>query len=250
MGAKTSNQSSMSNLYRLVFDPSQQTADTVRLTKEQEHYLKRVLRFQRGDRFIVINGQGKSWLAELNGANAHLLEIISLKTELAVNLTLITALPKGNGYEQVLKCGTELGVSQFIPVKSDRSLLKPSSNKVDRWRKIVTEAAEQAEREIVPQIIEPLPFKQAITELIPQKSNSYICVARGDFPSLWSCLQTSPQSEIAIATGAEGGWTENEIKIAQTQQFKSVSLGKSILRAVTAPIAAATLVNAIFNENN
>ena len=239
----------MSNLYRLVFDSSQQTADIVALTQKQQHYLKRVLRLQKGDRFIAMNGKGKTWLAELNGANARLLESITLKTELALNLSLITALPKGNSYEQILRCGTELGVSQFIPVFSDRSLLKPSSNKINRWRKIVTEAAEQAEREIVPQIGDPLSFERAITELISTQSDRYICVARGDLPSLWSCLQ-SQQSEIVIATGAEGGWTKTEIELAQSQQFQSVSLGKSILRAITAPIAAATLVNTVVNQRN
>lgn len=238
----------MSNLYRLVFAPSQQTKEIVALTPQQQHYLTRVLRFQSSDRFIAMNGRGQSWLAELKGETARLLELVTLKTELTVNLTLITALPKGNAYEQILRCGTELGVSQFIPVKSDRSLLQPSSNKVNRWRKIVTEAAEQAEREIVPQVIEPQAFKLAITELVNSKSDRYIGVARGNYPSLWSCLQTSMQPEIIIATGAEGGWTEREIEIAKSEQFEPVSLGKSILRAVTAPIAAATLVNTMVNQ--
>jgi 16S rRNA (uracil1498-N3)-methyltransferase len=239
----------MSNLYRLVFDPNQQTANVVALSEAQQHYLKRVLRLPKGDRFIAMNGKGKTWIAQLDGVNARLLETITLKTELALNLILITALPKGNSYEQILRCGTELGVSQFIPVYSDRSLLKPSSNKVNRWRKIVTEAAEQAEREIVPQIADPLSFERAITELISGNCDRFICVARGDFPSLWSCLQ-SQKSEIAIATGAEGGWTQTEIQLAQSQQFQPVSLGKSILRAITAPIAAATLVNTVVNERN
>jgi 16S rRNA (uracil1498-N3)-methyltransferase len=238
----------MSNLYRLVFELHQQTADRVSLTREQQHYLKRVLRLQNGDRFIAMNGQGKTWLAEINENNAQLLDILTFKTELNVNLTLITALPKSNGYEEILRCGTELGVSKFIPVFSDRSLLKPSSNKINRWRKIVIEAAEQAEREIVPQIIEPLPFKQAITELITINSDRYICVARGVLPSLKNCLSTSQQPETIIATGAEGGWTETEIKLAQSHQFQAVSLGKSILRAITAPIVAATLVNAIVSD--
>ena len=238
----------MSNLYRLVFAASQQTDEIVALTPEQQHYLKRVLRLSEGDRFIAMNGRGKSWLAELKGVKARLVELINLKTELTVNLTLITALPKGNGYEQILRCGTELGVSQFIPVKSDRSLLEPSSNKVNRWRKIVIESAEQAEREIVPQVIEPQPFKTAMTKLVNQNCDRYICVARGNYPSLGSCLQTSVQPEIIIATGAEGGWTKTEIAIAIDRQLKPVSLGKSILRAVTAPIAAATLVNALTED--
>ena len=235
----------MSNLYRLVFNPQQQTAQIVTLTQEQQHYLKRVLRFNNGDRFVAMNGQGQSWLAELTADQANLLETIELATELKVNLTLITAMPKGNGYEQILRCGTELGVSQFMPVFSDRSLLNPSSNKVNRWRKIVTEAAEQAERAIVPQVLQPIPFQKAISELDTNSCDRYICLARGNNPSLWNCLNQTNKPEIVVATGAEGGWTDVEINNAIAQGWQPVSLGKSILRAVTAPIAVATLVNAV-----
>ena len=241
----------MSNLSRLVLEITDFSENTVGLTTQQQHYLKRVLRLQNGDRFIAMNGQGKSWLAELKNTQAKLLELLQHDTELTVNLTLITALPKGNGYEQVLRCGTELGANHFIPVQSGRSLLKPSPNKVVRWRKIVTEAAEQAERAIVPQLSDPVSFQQALTELIIDKSDCYICVARGELPSLWNCLETSTNLNIVVATGAEGGWTNQEVQIAQTQQFKPVSLGKSILRAVTAPIAVATLVNTMnYQKNN
>ena len=132
-----------------------------------------------------------------------------------------------------------------MPVSSDRSLLKPSSNKVNRWRKIVTEAAEQAERAIVPQVLDPITFQNAISELNHDLSDCYICVARGDRSLLWNCLKQTHKPEIIVATGAEGGWTEGEIKSATQQGFQPVSLGKSILRAVTAPIAVATLVNAV-----
>ena len=240
----------MSNLYRLVLEITDLTVDLVSLTAQQQHYLKRVLRLPNGDRFIAMDGQGKSWLAELKDTKAQLLKPMHFDTELTVNLTLITALPKGNGYEQILRCGTELGVNQFIPVLSDRSLLKPSSNKVDRWRKIVTEAAEQAEREIVPQVSNPISFKQALTESIIVKSDRYICVARRELPLLGNCLPTAINSEVVIATGAEGGWTNQEVQMAQSQQFQPVSLGKSILRAVTAPIVVATLVNTISQQKN
>lgn len=229
--------------YRLVFALSQQTGETVSLTKEQQHYLKRVLRFNIGDRFVAMNGQGLSWLAEYQEDKALLLHTLESEKELTVNLTLVTALPKGSGYEQILRCGTELGVSQFIPVFSDRSLLKPSSNKVNRWRKIVTEAAEQAERAIVPQVLEPIAFQQAIKEL--PLGDRFICVARGEHSNLWQSLQNVQSSHIIVATGAEGGWTESEIDLAISQQFQPVSLGKSILRAITAPISVATLVNAV-----
>ena len=236
------------HLSRLVFSPIQQQEDFIYLSIEQQHYLKRVLRLGESDRFIAMNGVGKSWLAQIRGAKAQLLDLIDLETELSVNISLITALPKGNGYEQIIRCGTELGVNCFIPVLSDRSILKPSNNKVERWRKIVTEAAEQSERQIVPQIITPIAFGDALTNLLPHNSDRFICVARRATVSLMTCLQQSSQKDIVIATGTEGGWTEREIINAIEHNFQPVSLGKRILRAITAPITALSLVTAILEE--
>ena len=233
------------HLSRLVFSPIQQQEDCIHLSKEQQHYLKRVLRLGESDRFIAMNGQGKSWLAQITEEKAQLLDLIDLKTELSVNISLITALPKGNGYEQIIRSGTELGVNYFIPVLSDRTILKPSNNKVERWRKIVTEAAEQSERQIVPQIISPVTFNDAITNIIPAQSDRFICVARGSTVALITCLQNITQQNIVIATGTEGGWTDEEIAKAISHDFQAVSLGKRILRAITAPIAALSLVTAI-----
>ena len=236
------------HLSRLVFSLSQRQEDCINLSKEQQHYLKRVLRLGEGDRFIAMDGQGKSWLAQITAEKAQLLELIDLKTELSVNIILITALPKGNGYEKIIRCGTELGVNCFIPVLSDRTILKPSNNKVERWRKIVTEAAEQSERQIIPQIIAPVTFNDAITNLIPANSDRYICVARGITVPLITCLQNLTQQTIVIATGTEGGWTEEEITKALSHNFQPVSLGKRILRAITAPVTALSLVTAILEK--
>ncbi|ELS03103.1 RNA methyltransferase, RsmE family [Xenococcus sp. PCC 7305] len=237
------------HLSRLVFSPKQQQEDSIHLTTEQQHYLKRVLRLGESDRFIAMDGQGKSWLAEIMGVKAQLIDSIELETELPVDISLITALPKGNGYEQIIRSGTELGVSCFIPVLSDRTILKPSNNKVERWRKITTEAAEQSERQIVPQIINPVAFSNAIENLIPAKGDRFICVARtGTIPFI-NCLQSLTQKNIVIATGTEGGWTKEEIALAISHNFQPVSLGQRILTAVTAPITALSLAAAILEES-
>ncbi len=231
-------------LYRLVIASEQQEAELILLNSQQQHYLKRVLRLVNGDRFIAMDGQGKSWLAEIQGETARCLELLEIVTELPFEINLITALPKGNGYEQILRCCTELGVSRFLPVISDRTIIKPSKNKVERWRKIVIESAEQAERQIVPQVFSPLPFTETINHLtITEEEKRYICVARGDVPSLWHCLEASHPQPITIATGTEGGWTPQEIDQAIAAKFQPVSLGKGILRAVTAPITAVSIVS-------
>jgi 16S rRNA (uracil1498-N3)-methyltransferase len=232
-------------VYRLVIKSEQIEENLINLDAQQLHYLRRVLRLKNGDRFIALNGVGNAWIAQIKEQSAQIIESIELKTELSISLGLITALPKGNGYEQVVRCCTELGVSNFMPVISDRTILKPSTNKVERWRKIAIEAAEQSERQIVPTIFEPDKFMAAIANTTVNQKK-YICVARGNLPTLYSCLHNDNQLDITIATGCEGGWTDVEVEQAIALGFKPVSLGDRILRAITAPIVVSSLVSAIY----
>jgi 16S rRNA (uracil1498-N3)-methyltransferase len=231
----------MSQLQRIAIAPSQLQQGQISLTKEQQHYLARVLRLREGDRFIAMDGMGKWWLTQLAGEQGQVLEALVVETELPVSITLIVALPKGNGFDEVVRCCTELGVTTIAPVLSDRTLLQPSPQKLERWRRIATEAAEQSERAFVPTILEPVAFSQSLSFT---NSHKYICEARGNFPHLKNCLPEQRQGTIAIAIGPEGGWTEQEIKSAIASGFQGVSLGRRILRAVTAPVVALSLVSA------
>ncbi|MEH2048294.1 16S rRNA (uracil(1498)-N(3))-methyltransferase [Nostoc sp.] len=239
----------MSQLQRIAIAPSQLQQGQILLTKEQQHYLGRVLRLREGDRFIAMDGQGKWWLAQLIGEQAQVLEALLVETELPIAITLMVALPKGNGFDEVVRCCTELGVTCIAPVLSDRTLLHPSPQKLERWRRIAAEAAEQSERSFVPTILEPVAFNTAITA--NQTSHRYICEARGEFPHLKHCLQhkgqmtnDKEQETIVIAIGPEGGWTIQEIENAESAGFQPVSLGRRILRAVTAPVVALSLISA------
>lgn len=229
-------------LQRIAIAPNQFQHRSIILTLNQQHYLSRVLRLNSGDRFIAMDGKGSWWLAEITGDSAQLLESIAVKTELPVAVTLMVALPKGNGFDDVVRSCTELGVSCIMPVISDRTLLNPSPHKVERWRRISQEAAEQSERQIIPTILDPIPFKQALSKLDPTASK-YLCVARGDVPHLLSC-SSSDSVSFVIAIGPEGGWTPDEVEGAIASSFQPVSLGKRILRAITAPIVALSLIAA------
>ncbi|MEG4211480.1 16S rRNA (uracil(1498)-N(3))-methyltransferase [Microcoleus sp. S13_B4] len=257
----------MPQLQRLAITAPQICDRKIDLTREQQHYLNRVLRLHAGDRFIAMDGRGHWWLAVLEaretGLFASIAEEIAVNRELPVEVTLMAALPKGNGFDEVVRQATELGVASIVPVTSDRTLLKPSDQKVDRWRRIAAEAAEQSERQFVPTILDPISFEFALKDSA-QKSR-YICVARGENRHLWDCLigsfdppfvgAVSPcpppawgELSIVIAVGPEGGWTEGEVKRAIEFNFEAVSLGSRILRAVTAPIVALSLVGAAFEK--
>jgi len=267
----------MPQLQRLAVNADQMCNNSINLTPEQQHYLHRVLRLNQGDKFIAMDGRGHWWLAVLEaqetGLIASITEEIAANGELPVTVTLMAALPKGNGFDEVVRQATELGVASIVPVTSDRTLLKPSVQKVDRWRRIAAEAAEQSERQIVPTIFEPVSFDLAVKDC--GQKHRFICLARGDNRHLWDCLsgleppqppllrgeqdvEEPPQppllrgeqesESIAIAVGPEGGWTDGEVQRAIECGFEPVSLGSRILRAVTAPMVALSLVGAAFEK--
>lgn len=243
-------------MQRITIQISQIQETKILLTPQQQHYLLRVLRLQDGDKFIAMDGMGKWWLTHLKGETGEILELLEVKTELPVSITLMVALPKGNGFDDVVRCCTELGVTCIVPVLSDRTLINPSPQKLERWRRIAAEAAEQSERAFVPTILEPVAFSTAVNaSTANQRYERYICEARGNYPHLTKVLNNLSGEivgenigenigEIVIATGPEGGWTDKEIEMAIKAKFQPVSLGCRILRAVTAPIVALSLITA------
>lgn len=278
---------------RITIQLSQFSADgsSILLQSEQMHYLTRVLRLKEGNRFIAQDGYGNQWLAALdqtsydqrsydqrpsnqpsylNQTQARVLEKLPLAPAVTSDMRLIAALPKGNGFDNVVRQTTELGVTHIHPVITARTLLKPSSNKRARWKRIAQEASEQSERVTVPEIAEPAAFEDCLeglklTHEEEMRSLRFICAARANNTSehvqsanakssnnnlLLSHLLTAHQNispsaqlpSVTIAIGPEGGWTTDEITVASSYGYEVVSLGSVILRAVTAPITALSLV--------
>lgn len=236
--------SPLAQLQRLAIAPEQIQENQIWLTPDQQHYLGRVLRLQAGDRFIALDGRGQWWLATLsqNPSQAMLLAPLTAQTELPLPVTLLAALPKGNGFDQVVRCSTELGVTRIVPLLSDRTLLQPGTHKLDRWRRIAQEATEQSQRQQIPEISPPLPFLESLP-LGLEGARRYLCVTDPTAPPLLQLLQIPPiPSEILVAIGPEGGWTVPEEAAAIAAGYQPVSLGRRILRSVTAPLAALALI--------
>ncbi|MEM7553903.1 MAG: 16S rRNA (uracil(1498)-N(3))-methyltransferase [Cyanobacteria bacterium P01_A01_bin.84] len=253
----------MTQLQRIAIAPSQMQQGKIVLREEQLHYLCRVLRLRPGNNFIAMDGLGKWWLTQLGENEATVIEELdNYQRELPIPITLIVALPK-NGFDEIVRCCTELGVTSIIPVISDRTLLKPSPQKLQRWQRIAREAAEQSERSVIPNVSEPVAFQSALSSIASPDNHSstskYLCAARGDSTHFIDSFnkveiprnnQSYQQHQIIIVTGPEGGWTEAEIKYAVDIGFITVSLGARILRAATAPIAALSVIAAILESES
>ncbi|MBW4514726.1 MAG: 16S rRNA (uracil(1498)-N(3))-methyltransferase [Timaviella obliquedivisa GSE-PSE-MK23-08B] len=252
----------MAQLQRLTIAANQISGQQIQINAQQRHYLHHVLRLNEGDRFIAMDGRGNGWLASLkeNALTAEMLEPVFAKTELPISVTLLIALPK-NGMDDIVRQATELGVERILPIISDRTVLKPSPQKGDRWQRIAQEAAEQCERQIIPQVFSPISWSEALQTWNSTSATCYLCEARGHHPHLLNCLPAAidrltgglnPESHgsIALATGSEGGWTPAEIERAIAAGYQPVSLGSRILRAVTAPLVALSLVGAACDAMN
>ncbi len=263
---------------RLVIDPAQRQDQLITFTKPQQHYLHRVLRLQAGDQVIVLDGRGTGWLVAIDGEiTGQILQPWTENNELPIALTLMVAMPK-NGFDEVVYQATELGAGRIIPVISDRTLLRPSPNKLQRWRAIAQEATEQSERLIVPQILDPLTFQKSL-DLTANLKHKYICTPRQNAPNFADLLtdllaegdRLPDLGEVVILTGCEGGFTDHEVEKAIflsnnagndgakdgvilrsnakaiVHNFQPVSLGKRILRAVTAPLVALAIIASKFD---
>jgi 16S rRNA (uracil1498-N3)-methyltransferase len=253
----------LNTLQRITINPSQIQADRIALTPEQDRYLTRVIRLKNGGQFQAIDGTGTLYLAEISSEPAHAAataQIMQIITPLgggvdAPNralthpITLICALPKGNNFDDIVRACTELGVTTILPAISDRTLLNPSPQKLQRWRKIAQEAAEQSERLLIPTIAEPQVLPLIFSQL-PARSYKYLCEARGEHPHLLACLQSTQLTDFPtlVAIGPEGGWTDAEIDLALQHDFQLVSLGRQILRTITAPIVALSIVTAAIDQ--
>jgi 16S rRNA (uracil1498-N3)-methyltransferase len=264
----------------LLVDAIAAIGQIIPLTNEQQHYLIRVLRLGSGDRFLAIFPNGTTWLAQLHRSTPthpgesedvgfELLEQHLVHSELPMSVTLVLSLPKGSGFDDVVRQVTELGVTKIVPVISDRTVLKPSANRHDRWQRIAAEATEQSERSVSPIVEAPISFDLYLKTLTgnklpagdpPPTPNSggfdfcYFCWGRGDSLHLLEQLQqdlrqgSNSNCSITIAIGPEGGWTDGEVDRAIKAGFVPVSLGKRILRAITAPVAAMAIVGAFLES--
>ncbi|WP_404788276.1 16S rRNA (uracil(1498)-N(3))-methyltransferase [Altericista sp. CCNU0014] len=237
----------MAQFQRLAIAPTQLNDRTIALTAQQQHYLTRVLRLKGGDRFIAICHQ-TWWLAQLDlcQPEAQLLESVSVQTELDRPIALLAALTKGQGFDEVVRAATEMGVAVLIPLLTARTIANPGEGKLERWRRIAAEAAEQSCRQIVPEVLAPVTFENALALAKSDRFAGWqrsICVTDRDGKNLWQALVRLPQLGILIMVGPEGGWTAEERAAAIAQGFAPVSLGRRVLRAVTASLAAVALLS-------
>lgn len=238
----------MTPKHRLFVRPDQIAGDRVRFDPAQAHQLARVLRLRPGDRLTVLDGADRQAIATLDrltrdGALARLDPWEPRLTEPVCRITLYQALIKLERFEWVLQKGTEIGVAAFVPLRTDRCLSRGpiDARRIDRWRTIIREAAEQSGRARLPTLGEPAP----IADLPDREQDlTIVCWEAARDRRLRDCLAGLPQipTRIGLIVGPEGGLTEAETGRLAARGAPIAGLGPRILRAETAALAAATIV--------
>jgi len=234
-------------MHRFFISSAQFTNENISLDGEIAHQLSRVLRLLPGARILLLDGAGNEAEAELTSVpktGPVLLKIVGRRLaegEPAIKVTLYQALLKGEKFDWVLQKGTELGISSFVPVLTERCISENA--RLERWQKIVREAAEQSRRGILPQVSSPISFKEAISQMAttPLALLAWEEEQTQPLRLTLNSFQTPP-TEVAVLIGPEGGLTSAEAQHAKTANIKVVGLGKRILRAETAGPTAAALV--------
>ena len=215
------------------------------------HQLINVLRLSVGDKITLFDNSGWEYITELKEIKkdnliGFIIEKQKNSSEPTIKITLYQPILKSDKFEFILQKGTELGVTNFVPIFCDRSIKRWNDDQIltkkyPRWKKIITEASEQCQRGIIPELNKPLDFTKAIT--YPNKNMSKFIALTGNKNSkLKQIPQSNINMEIGLFTGPEGGFTKEEIELSKANSIKPISLGNRILRAETATII---LINAI-----
>ncbi|MCH5171680.1 MAG: 16S rRNA (uracil(1498)-N(3))-methyltransferase [Erysipelotrichales bacterium] len=216
--------------------------DNISFTEGDIFHIQKVMRFKSGD-LIEIVLSSKVYLTKIENVNPLKVEIIEEleeKRELENDITLLYCLPKGDKLDLVIQKATELGVKNIVGVISSRTIVKidekDKKRKIERFNKIIKEAAEQSKRVNLPEFIDIIDFKDICKYLSIHNFIAYEGEALNDGTLFDDLNKIKKNESISILVGAEGGFSLSEVKLANEIGFKSVSLGKLILRSETAAI--------------
>lgn len=212
--------------------------------KDDVHHIKNVMRQSIGDK-IIINFLNESFICEITAINETIevttIEQLALNTELPIKVTIASGLLKNDKYEWMIQKATELGAYRFLPFISDYTIIKldekKMTKKVERFQKIIKEAAEQSYRKVIPEI-SVVNNSKALSETLNQYDVVLIAyeesAKKGEASALHQALsEIKLGANILVIFGPEGGLSNAEIELFNAP---TIGLGPRILRAETAPL--------------
>jgi 16S rRNA (uracil1498-N3)-methyltransferase len=213
----------------------------VTLDGSEAHHLAVVRRIGPGDAVTLFNGDGREYPARVveAGKRRVIVQVVRAdepKRELGFTLHVAAALPKGDRGDFLVEKLTELGVTDFTPLVTDRAIVKPMDDKVDKLRRAVIEASKQCGRNVLMRVHAGAPWLAWCGLQAGRRLLADPAAARGAAPAPGSAL---------VAIGPEGGFTDAELEAGRDAGWESISLGARVLRVETAAVVAAALLGRV-----
>ncbi|MGL5268811.1 MAG: RsmE family RNA methyltransferase [Spiroplasma sp.] len=217
------------------------------LDKEDTWHINKVLRHKINDEIVVVF-QEKKYLVRIITltpiVSCQIIKELAINSELPIKITLVMALLKEQKFDMIIQKAVELGVCFIVPIQLDHciSVVRTSdkmNNKIIRWQKIAKAAAKQSNRNIIPKI---MPIVTKISDLKSYQSEVNFLAYENATVENWVSNLKGKKS-VTVVVGPEGGISEKELESFFNGDFDSISLGRTILRAETAPLYFLSVVN-------
>lgn len=227
------------------YTPEPITGDRVTLDGQEAHHLLHVMRAKVGERITLFDGSGVEFAAEItkcgrSDVEARVLKRREVDRELPFTLVVGVSLPKGDRQKWLVEKLTELGVTELVPLTTERGVAQPTDSALERLARSVIEAAKQCGRNRLMQITPPQTLHDWVASA-KSTPDSRPLIAHPDGKSLPSLDLATPLPTL-LAIGPEGGFTDGEVAAALAHGWQTVHLGQRILRIETAAAALAAVV--------
>lgn len=228
------------NLIRLFVPQDFVPEGTCDLSENQIHYLRNVLRLAPDTPLRVFNGKDGEWratLLEINKKRGSITLNAQIKEQASsADIWAVFAPIKKTRLDFITEKATELGAARLVPVMTEHCV-NPRIN-TDRMTAQVIEAAEQCERLDIPEVADLIPLRKLL-ETWPKNRKLIVCAESGNALPFAAAVAAAGDAPLAVLTGPEGGFSDNELTLLAAQDFAVMAdLGSRILRAETALIAA------------
>jgi len=235
----------MSNI-RLFFSESLSINLESKLNKSQSHYLTKVMRIKIGDNFSLFNSNGE-WLAKILDISKGIVKFIIIEKlrhkDITKEIWLAFSPIKSNYFNFMIQKATELGVTRFIPIIFDRTIVRKINK--ERLEKIIIEATEQSNRINIPILEKPQNLKKFLSNNLKK-----IDLVFTDLNTTKKKLEINKEANkpLCAIVGPEGDFTEKERElILNFKSVKSININQNILRAETATISIISIIGYILS---
>ena len=212
------------------------------LDGDEAAHCTRVRRLMAGDRLEVFDGQGRVAEAVIARSESRRVELrmdsVRLEPRPALEVWLLPALLKTEAFETVLAQAVELGAAVILPIVAQQGVVHATEEfwqrKQPKWQRLIVEAGKQSHQAWLPRLMPPMALARALP-LCPAQAARFLLSLEANAQTL---RLPSPCAQSVLLVGPEGDWSVAECEQARAAGFVAVTLGKSVLRAETACVAA------------